>query len=48
MQPDSLYKWYYQGLVEALRDDSAGKAYQILHKEFSQEVEEVFENKTQG
>ena len=41
-------QWYYQGLVQALRDDSAGDAYQMLHKEFSHKVEEVFGNKTQG
>jgi len=31
-------KWYYQGLVQALRDDSADEAYQILHRQFVQEV----------
>ncbi|MBN1832228.1 MAG: bifunctional (p)ppGpp synthetase/guanosine-3',5'-bis(diphosphate) 3'-pyrophosphohydrolase [Deltaproteobacteria bacterium] len=41
-------QWYYQGLVQALHDDSAGKTYQILHKEFSREVDRVFENKKQG
>ena len=35
-------KWYYQGLVKALRDDSADKAYQTLHSQFAQEVSEVF------
>ena len=35
-------KWHYQGLVQALRDDSAGEAYQALHSRFAQEVREVF------
>jgi (p)ppGpp synthase/HD superfamily hydrolase len=35
-------KWYYQGLVQALRDDSADEAYQFLHNQFSQEVTGVF------
>ena len=35
-------KWYYQGLMQALRDDSADEAYQTLHSQFSQEVSEVF------
>ena len=39
-------KWYYQGLVQALRDDSADEAYQILHSQFAQEVSEVFGNET--
>jgi (p)ppGpp synthase/HD superfamily hydrolase len=39
-------KWYYQGLVQALRDDSADEAYQILHREFAQEVSKVFGNET--
>ena len=37
-------KWYYQGLVQALRDDSAIEAYQVLHSQFAQEVSEVFGN----
>ena len=35
-------KWYYQGLVQALRDGSADEAYQILHSRFAQEVSGVF------
>jgi len=35
-------KWYYQGLVQALRDDSADEAYQILHRQFVQEVRRIF------
>ncbi|MFC1868757.1 HD domain-containing protein [Thermodesulfobacteriota bacterium] len=37
-------KWYYQGLVEALRDDSADEAYQTLHSKLAKEVGEVFGN----
>lgn len=37
-------KWCYQGLVQALRDDSANEAYQTLHSRFVQEVREVFGN----
>ena len=37
-------KWYYQGLVQALRDDSADEVYQTLHSQFAQEVSEVFGN----
>jgi (p)ppGpp synthase/HD superfamily hydrolase len=37
-------KWYYQGLVQALRDESAVEAYQMLYGQFAQEVEEVFGN----
>ena len=39
-------KWYYQGLVQALYDDSTNEAYQILHNQFAQEVKEVFGNET--
>ena len=39
-------KWYYQGLVQALSDDSADKAYQILHSQFAKEVSGVFGNET--
>ena len=39
-------KWYYKGLVQALRDDSADKAYQTLHSQFAQEVSEVFGNES--
>jgi len=39
-------KWYYQGLLQAIRDDSANEAYQILHNQFAQEVREVFGNET--
>ena len=35
-------EWYYQGLVTALRDDSADEEYQVLHRRFTQEVSEVF------
>ena len=35
-------KWYYQGLVQALRDDSADETYQVLHGQFAQEVSGVF------
>ena len=38
-------KWYYQGLVQALRDDSTDEGYQTLHSQFAQEVREVFRNK---
>jgi (p)ppGpp synthase/HD superfamily hydrolase len=38
-------KWYYQGLVQVLRDDSADETYQTLHSQFSQEVREVFRKK---
>ncbi len=37
-------KWYYQGLVRVLRDDSADEAYQALHEHFAQEVRGVFGN----
>lgn len=37
-------KWYYQGLVQALRDDSADEAYKVLHNQFGQEVSGVFGN----
>jgi (p)ppGpp synthase/HD superfamily hydrolase len=37
-------KWYYQGLVQVLRDDSADESYQTLHGEFAQEVRGVFGN----
>ena len=37
-------KWYYQGLVQVLRDDSADEAYQTLHEQFAQEVSGVFGN----
>ena len=37
-------KWYYQGLVQALRDDSADEAYQTIHRQFAQEANEVFGN----
>lgn len=39
-------KWYYQGLVQALRDESAVEAYQILYRQFTQKVEEVFGNRS--
>jgi len=35
-------KGYYQSLVQVLRDDSAGEAYQILYSQFAQVVSEVF------
>lgn len=35
-------KWYYEGLVNALSDDSADGAYKALHKEFARTVEAVF------
>lgn len=35
-------KWYYQGLVQALRDDSAGEVYEALHGQFSKDVKDVF------
>ncbi len=37
-------KWYYQGLVQVLRDDSADEAYQTLHEQFAHEVSGVFGN----
>jgi len=37
-------KWYYQGLVQTLRDDSADEAYQTLYSQFVQEGREVFGN----
>ncbi|MFZ7110435.1 MAG: HD domain-containing protein [Desulfatiglandales bacterium] len=36
-------QWYYKSLVQALRDDSAGEAYQCLHMQFAQVVGEVFD-----
>lgn len=39
-------RWYYQGLVQALRDDSADEAYQVLHSQFAQKVSEVFGSET--
>ena len=35
-------KWYYEGLVQALKSDSAEKGYQILYKQFVKEVGKVF------
>ena len=35
-------KWYYQGLVQTLRDDSADEAYQVIHGQLAQEVTGVF------
>jgi len=35
-------KWYYQGLVAALKDDSGNRAYQELHTQFAREVKAVF------
>jgi len=35
-------KWYYEGLVVALRDDTADDAYQELHRKFARTVEAVF------
>ena len=35
-------KWYYEGLVEALRDDNGDEAYKALHTDFAQTVEAVF------
>ena len=37
-------KWYYQGLVQALRDGSAIEAYQSLHRRFAKVVIGVFGN----
>jgi len=37
-------KWYYQGLVQALRDGSAIEAYQSLHSRFAKAVIGVFGN----
>ena len=45
---EDAQKWYYQGLVQVLRDDSAGEAYQALHSQFAQEAREVFENDNLG
>ena len=36
------HKWYYQGLVAALKDDSGDQAYQELHSQFAREVKAVF------
>ena len=35
-------KWYYEGLVVALRDDTADEACQDLHLEFAKTVKAVF------
>jgi (p)ppGpp synthase/HD superfamily hydrolase len=35
-------KWYYQSLVESLRDESADDSYKTLHSEFAHVVSEVF------
>ncbi len=35
-------KWYYQGLVAALRDDSGNQAYRELHTQFAREVKAIF------
>ena len=35
-------RWLYQGMVQALRDDSADEAYQALHTRFARVVREVF------
>jgi (p)ppGpp synthase/HD superfamily hydrolase len=37
-------KWYYQGLVQSLRDDSANEAYKTLHRQFVKQVGAVFGN----
>jgi (p)ppGpp synthase/HD superfamily hydrolase len=35
-------RWYYEGLVEALRDEGGNQAYRELHSQFAQEVRDVF------
>ena len=35
-------RWYYEGLVVALHDDNADKAYVALHTDFATTVEQVF------
>ena len=35
-------KWYYEGLVFALRDNTTDEVYQELHSEFAKKVDSVF------
>ena len=39
-----LQKWYYQGLLDVLQDDSADASYKALYGQFEQFVTEVFED----
>jgi hypothetical protein len=40
-------KWYYEGLVDTLRDRSIGEEYMNLHEEFSKKVGAVFGSKNE-